>query len=129
MDAETERLIRYLVTNVECVGCHRSYDFEDIRVVEKRPTVYVLLMTCQNCGTKGLLMAFLQERAEDPEGSEQVETRSGHRPITADDVLDVHRLLERFDGDCSALLKDSSDPGSGGEGADGRTGRLAARGA
>ena len=66
MDADTERLIRYLVARMECVGCHRSYDFEDIRVLEERPIICVLLMTCQHCGTKGLLMAFTQKQAEDP---------------------------------------------------------------
>ena len=104
MDADIEQLIRYLVSHLKCVACHHQYDSDDIQVLQKGPSMLVLLMTCQHCQAQGLLMAFVQEQMVEPKRIGQAEQHHDWGPITTDDVLDVHRLLERFDGDCSALL-------------------------
>jgi hypothetical protein len=108
MDADTEKLIRYLMSHLECVTCQHRYSIEDFEVLEKGAKMVILLMTCRNCLTQSLLMAFLQEQGAeeiDPSSMTPAEGEDEPRPITADDVMDVHRFLASFDGDCIALVR------------------------
>ena len=104
MDMDKQQLIRYLVAHLKCIACRHKYDIDDVQVLEEGAGLLVLLMTCQHCQAQGLLMALVQDQQVKPRRADQAEQRRDVGPITADDVLDVHRLLEGFDGDCSALL-------------------------
>jgi len=105
MDADIEQLIRYLVDHLKCVACHRQYNIDDFQVLEKGASMLILLMTCHHCQTQGLLMAFVQEQEMQSRRVRQTEEGDELGPITADDVLDVHRFLLGFEGDCDTLLR------------------------
>jgi len=105
MDAEIEQLIRYLVAHLKCVACHHQYSIADFEVVEKGGKMLVFLMTCQHCQTQGLLMAFVQEQETEPRTVRRTEEEDELEPISSDDVLDMHRFLEGFEGDCIALVR------------------------
>lgn len=105
MDADIEQLIRYLVDHLKCVACHHQYSTDDFQVLEKGASMLILLMTCHHCRAQGLLMAFVQEQEMESRRVRQAGEREELAPITADDVLDVHRFLLRFEGDCDSLLR------------------------
>lgn len=105
MDADIEQLIRYLVDHLKCIACHRQYSIDDFQVLEKGGSMLILLMTCHHCQAQGLLMALIQEQEMASKRVGQPERTEELGPITADDVLDVHRFLLSFEGDCDALLK------------------------
>jgi hypothetical protein len=104
MDADIEQLIRYLVAHLKCVACQGQYSIDDFQVLEKGTSMLILLMTCQHCQTQGLLMAFVQEQQMEPKRNRRSAEGPELGPITIDDVLDIHRLLAHFEGDCNALL-------------------------
>ena len=105
MDADIEQLIRYLVDHLRCVACRRQYSIDDFQVLEKGTSMLILLMTCHHCQAQGLLMAFVQDQETKSRRVRQTEDHHELGPITADDVLDVHRFLLDFEGDCDALLR------------------------
>lgn len=105
MDADIEQLIRYLVAHMKCVACDHPYRPDDFEVLDQGASVLVLLMTCHHCQTQGLLVAFVQEQRPEPRRTRQAEERGESEPITADDVLDLHRFLEGFEEDCITLLR------------------------
>jgi len=127
MDADIEQLIRYLVAHLKCAACHHQHSPDDFEVLDEGATVLVLLMTCTHCQAQGLLVAFVQEQGPEPRRVRQAEERGESEPITADDVLDMHRFLEGFEEDCITLLRGSPQPKTQRGGTDGRTGHLAAR--
>lgn len=108
MDPSIEQLIRYLVAHLKCGVCQQSYDPEDLEIIDEGSSLLVLLMTCHHCQAQGLIVALVQEQRPEPKQVAEKSERSEVRPITADDVLDMHRFLDSFDGDCVALLRDSS---------------------
>ena len=105
MDADIEQLIRYLVAHLKCGDCHHQYSLDDFEVLDKGASVLVLLMTCHHCQAQGLLVAFVQKEGPEPRRIKQAEERGEPEPITADDVLDMHRFLEGFEGNCITLLR------------------------
>jgi len=108
MDPSIEQLIRYLVAHLKCAACQQPYNPEDLQIIDEGSSLLVLLMTCHHCQAQGLIVALVQEQRTEPESDAQEREGSEIQPITADDVLDVHRFLETFDGDCVALLRDAS---------------------
>jgi len=54
-------------------------------------------------------MAFVQEQEIDPRRVAQSEERGELECISTDDVLDMHRFLESFEGDCRTLLRGASE--------------------
>jgi hypothetical protein len=105
MDADIEQLIRYLVAHLKCVACQHQYSINDFEVLEEGANTLILLMTCHHCQAQGLLMAFVQEQETDPRRVAQSEERGELECISTDDVLDMHRFLEGFEGDCIALVR------------------------
>ncbi|MEA3346218.1 MAG: hypothetical protein U9Q78_08300 [Chloroflexota bacterium] len=98
MDEDIEQLIRYLAAHTECPVCGHRYDPDDFEVLHEGENLLVLLITCHHCQTEGLLMASVQEQRSEPRRVEEA------KPITADDVLDIHCFLERFEGDLETLV-------------------------
>lgn len=111
MDPSIEQLIRYLVAHLKCAACQHTYNPEDLDIIDQGSSLLVLLMTCQHCQAQGLIVALVQEQKPEPQRATQERERSEVQPITADDVLEIHRFLESFDGDCVSLLRDSSQHG------------------
>lgn len=107
MDPDIEQLIRYLVAHLKCAICHHQFSPDDFEVLDKSPTLLILLMTCHHCQAQGLMVAFVQEQRPELRTAAQAEERDGLQPITADYVLDMHRFLESFEGDCDTLLRGS----------------------
>jgi len=128
VDADIEHLIRYLMAHMKCAVCHRPYSPEDFEVLDEGEALLVILITCHHCHAQGLLVAFMQEhepQAREAERTEVADEMEGLKPITADDVLDMHRFLEHFSGDFNTLVRGPSTSQTHGEEINGRTGRLA----
>jgi hypothetical protein len=63
---------------------------------------------CRHCGSSGHVIVFLRLDAElEPNvdlTAEELDHADEWPPITADDVLDMHVLLDEFEGDFEALF-------------------------
>jgi len=107
-DDEKRRLIFSLVTRLRCAGCGQAYDPQSFSLVHRGQDVWVLGAQCDRCREPVHVIVFM--RLDKHPGSvvdltpDEIEASLQWPPITSDDVLDVHELLEEFDGDLAALI-------------------------
>jgi hypothetical protein len=105
---EKRRLVLRLVTHLRCVECGRLYDPEDFALVQRRKDVWVLSTRCRSCDEPCQVIVFLRPVAEGEPPTDltpdEAQNLAGQPPISSDDVLDMHDLLQRFDGDIEMLF-------------------------
>jgi len=105
---EKRRLILRLVARLRCAECGQQYAAQDFSLVHRHRDVWVLATRCRHCGEACHVVVFMRLDAE-PEPvvdltAEEMKIAGQWPPITADDVLDVHELLQEFDGDLAELF-------------------------
>jgi hypothetical protein len=105
-----------------CRVCHRAYSDEDVSIVSRKPDMWMMVVECDDCHAKNFVAAVLNEG--DPTQAElalrrlsgesdaieveaEPETPVSSEPVTAADVIDMHRFLETFDGDFSRHFRRS----------------------
>jgi hypothetical protein len=108
-EADKRRLVLKLVAQLRCVECGRLYDRKDFTLIHNWQDMWVLGTRCRHCDEQVQVVIFMRLDAE-PEPAtdlmpEEMETAGQWPTITADDVLDVHTLLQEFNGDFEALLE------------------------
>ncbi len=101
--------VRQLIANVKCAICSREYSEDDVAIMGQQDDVWMLMVSCQHCGTQGIILAMVKEDEEQVEvvtdlTAEELERMEGMPAIDIDDVLDVHRFLRDFDGDSQDLF-------------------------
>ncbi len=105
-----ERIIkRYVLSSVSrCAGCQHSYDPTCIEIVTQDGDFYLMVVSCPNCRSRGLVAALIREGAGGRQLTDLTETdRARFRdaePISTDDVLSVHESLDRFGGNFTDLF-------------------------
>jgi hypothetical protein len=109
-DNEKHRLILRLIAKLRCLDCGQFYDPHDLAVLQRGQDVWVFSARCGRCHKLTHIVVFMHLNADvEPVGDltpEELEISDQWPPITSDDVLDVHELLEHFDGDLAALIAD-----------------------
>jgi len=111
-EGDKRRLVLKLVARLRCVQCQRPYDPHDFTLVHSWQDMWVLSTRCRHCNEPCHVVIFMRLNAEpEPEAEvvtdltpEELRDASHWRPISFDDVLDVHVLLEECEGDLEILL-------------------------
>lgn len=111
-EGDKRSLVLKLVARLRCVQCERKYDPTDFTLVHSWQDMWVLSTRCRHCNEPCHVVIFMRLDAEtEPEAElvtdltpEELEDVDQRQPITFDDVLDVHVLLEECDGDLEVLL-------------------------
>lgn len=111
-EGDKRRLVLNLVARLRCVACERQYDPTDFNLVHNWQDMWVLSARCRRCNEPCHVVIFMRLDAEpEPETElvtdltpEELQDADQRRPITFDDVLDVHVLLEESDGNLEMLL-------------------------
>ena len=81
----------------ECAACGERVPGEQIRVLARRDDLTFAELPCATCGSTGLAIFM-----GGPGGAAAAASR---QPVTADDVLDMHRFLTAWHGDLHGLLR------------------------
>jgi hypothetical protein len=107
-DDDRRRLVLKVVARLRCVVCGQVYNPHDFALVGRQPDAWVLSVECHHCGSPGHVVVAMPVEAEpkpiaDPPPDE-MDVVGDWPPITRDDVLDVHELLEEFFGDIDDLF-------------------------
>jgi hypothetical protein len=107
-DNDKRHLLLRLITRLRCTECGRFYDPEDFALVHRWQDVWVLSTRCRHCDDLCHVVVFMHLDA-DPEPfldltPEESQSADEWPPITADDVLDMHALLQGLDGDLTGIL-------------------------
>jgi hypothetical protein len=92
--------LRALLDGVTCTVCEDRVPPERVRLLAWRDDLAFLQIECKACRstTLGFVMADVRP-SEPPEPSEEA-----RRPVSADDVLDMHEFLTGWRGNLEALV-------------------------
>jgi DNA-directed RNA polymerase subunit RPC12/RpoP len=107
-EEEKRQFILQLVARLRCTECGQPYNPHDFVLMNRSQDVWVLGIECKHCGGSGHVVVALQPDS-DPEPvsdltPEELEVATTWSSITVDDVLDMHMLLEEFDGDLELIM-------------------------
>jgi len=106
-----------------CPACSKAYAGSEMRLLAERDGLYFLDLDCRSCGSQ--TVAIVTVEMDDAEASiadlSIVPNRlapadmpvPGAAPVSADEVLDMHEFLSRFEGSISHLFRAGGPPMSG----------------
>ena len=105
--------LRTQLTSFTCPACGRRYRGSKMRLLAERDGLFFVDLDCSRCASH--TVAIVTVELDDSEVSIEVsdadlfdhlgeELPAGAAPVTADDVLDVHQFLARYDGDLDGLV-------------------------
>jgi DNA-directed RNA polymerase subunit RPC12/RpoP len=105
---DKRQLVLKLMSQLRCSECGRLYKREDFALVHRGEDIWLLNARCPECSQSSHVIIFMQLDAQRDLAIdltlEELRQAGDWSPITFDDVLDVHALLEEFDGDFEELL-------------------------
>ncbi|MGD8485257.1 MAG: hypothetical protein PVG27_09110 [Chloroflexota bacterium] len=111
MDAES--WLTSELASFGCAACGQAYGEGHIHLIAQREELFFVDLTCDHCGSQAVAIVTIQIDGETAtlEGGELVradEADPGSAPegppVSADDVLDAHELLDGFEGDVHQLI-------------------------
>jgi hypothetical protein len=127
-DAPEQHIKRIVLHRMDrCAVCHREFEIDDIRVLSRKPDMWMMLVECTDCHARNFVAAVLNDG--DPDEARLAlrrlsdEAREGglgvgtveppiepappgaDAPISAHDVLEMHEFLRAFDGDFRRLFR------------------------
>lgn len=98
------RLLREQAKNYDCSVCGTNHSRSEISLLGKRDGGWVVRVACSKCGTAITLLVYAGEDAASARPVARATPRRRRPPVTLDEVLDAHDLLESFSGDVRDLF-------------------------
>ncbi len=109
-DSERHRLLLKLLAQLRCIQCGTHYDPHDFVQIHRWQDVWVLSVECRQCAQHSHVIVSLALGAQSEPAvdltEEELEGAQDWHPVTSDDVLDMHMLLQEFEGDFETILSD-----------------------
>ncbi len=111
MDAES--WLTSELASFGCAACGQPYGRGHIRLIAQREELFFVDLSCDHCGSQAVAIVTIQLDGDSAtlEGGELVRAEPAEPdaepdgpPVSADDVLDAHDLLEGFEGDVHQLI-------------------------
>jgi hypothetical protein len=90
-----------------CAACGQAYGDGHIRLIAQREELFFVDLSCDHCGSQAVAIVTIQVEGDTAtlETGELVPAKEpAASPISADDVIDMHELLDGFDGDVHQLI-------------------------
>jgi hypothetical protein len=99
------RLLRERAKMYDCNVCGTNHSRSDIRVLGKLESAWIVRVTCTKCQTAfKLLVVEEEQRAAVRPVKEELPAAARPPAVTADEVIDAHEFLERYQGDARTLF-------------------------
>ncbi|HEX5467055.1 MAG TPA: hypothetical protein VFW92_10330 [Candidatus Limnocylindrales bacterium] len=95
--------IRGRMSSLTCAACGRPYDRQRVRVLAQREGLFFLDLACPECGSEAVAIVSVEQTGDRTSRIEVGDLAEG-APVSAVDVLDMHRFLADFDGDFQRLF-------------------------
>ena len=103
-----ERIVKKLMTSVKCSKCGQHYLVNDVKILGNHEDLWFLQVTCSFCHSRYVITAVINQDKTAEFVSDLTDTellRFENSPLlSANDILDMHFFLKKFDGDFSKLL-------------------------
>ncbi|MFN8520833.1 MAG: hypothetical protein U0667_15875 [Chloroflexota bacterium] len=103
--------LRTQLTSFGCAACGAPYEPGRIRLLAERDGLYFVDLACIECASRAVAIVTVELDDDDEPRADAGElvrlatdARAQVAPVAVDDVLDMHRFLERFSGGTVELL-------------------------
>lgn len=104
--------LRTQLTSFGCAACGAPYEPGRIRVLAERDGLFFVDLACTACASRAVAIVTVDTDDDDEpraDAGDLVQLAAGDplvaaQPVSADDVLEMHRFLQRFEGGTVALL-------------------------
>jgi hypothetical protein len=100
------RLLQERAKDYDCGVCGTNHSKSKISVIGKRDDAYVVRVVCSKCETNIILHVYVGER-QALTARPAPARRAQRAPISLDEVIDAHELLEAFEGGPTELFAPS----------------------
>ena len=112
--------LRTQLTSFTCPACGRRYRGSKIKLLAERDGLFFVDLDCARCGSHTVAIVTVEIDDSQPTIAEISDLSlspdelpehlgedlpPGAAPVTADEVLDMHEFLARFNGDVSDLFR------------------------
>lgn len=98
------KILRERARDYDCGTCGTNHSQSELSVLGKREGAYVVRVVCSKCATNITLLVYVGEKPQAQRGLTAGPKRQRRPPVSLDDVIDAHDLLESFSGDVSELF-------------------------
>lgn len=110
----TQAIVRQIVARVRCAVCNHHFAMSDIQLLGKREQAWAFRVRCRECRNDALMLALVESGKTQPVYTDlapsEWERFKDNPPITEDDVIQVHRHIQAYEGDFSELLDEPLPP-------------------
>lgn len=110
----SEEQIKALLTTLSCVACGSRYQRDEIEVLERGSTFWLLRVSCAACTQRGLVAALIRplratqalpiHRSRPALAGPELDRPRVSAPVTIADVARMRTFLKTFDGDFRRLF-------------------------
>lgn len=96
------RFLREQAKNYDCSVCGTNHSRSEISILGKREGAWLVRVACSKCTTSITLLVYVSDKTSTVAATA---TRLPRRPpVSLDDVLDAHELLDSYTGDATKLF-------------------------
>ena len=110
-----DELIEKIARRLKCTTCDRRYRTRDFELLDQKENVAVMCVECRFCHKQSVILAVVQRRRVQPLYSElEPQEWSWYNqlpPVSVDDVIEIHRRMQAYEGDFTDVLEDPLPPG------------------
>jgi hypothetical protein len=114
MEQDHSSEVRRIVLSVveDCAHCRQRFSLDDMRIVGRNGSLWVLAVRCPECSAQSFVAAVVGEHDDGTTVEaaaidfidEDTDSSIDAEPVCVDDVLDMHEFLEEFDGNFLRLF-------------------------
>lgn len=98
------KILREQAKNYDCSVCGTNHSRSEISLLGKREGGWVVRVACSKCQTAITLLVYASDAAASEKAPQAVSRKPRRAPVTLDEVLDAHDVLESFSGDVRELF-------------------------
>ena len=101
-------IVRAIRRMIKCPSCQAQFQESDIEMVTGVGPSYFVKMSCGMCGVS-VMASLVQVDSNELAGEVRPMTAPtkapvAAKPVSSDDVIEVHKFLKDFDGDFQSIM-------------------------
>ena len=97
-------VIKEVCGKIDCPSCKSNYLESDVQIVGTTKNEGVFMVRCNKCNSNVVINVSVTRKTANITPHER-QWSANDTKITSDEVIDMHNLLNSFDGDINNIIK------------------------
>lgn len=100
-------ILKTLTELMHCPSCGQAYSLEEVQYISQNDGLCLLQVSCKSCRTPVWVNFFVEkDRPEKPAKPSNIPIEE---EISADEIIEFHHSISRFDGDFKKVFSSKQD--------------------